>query len=299
MEHYDIAIIGGSAAGLSAAQTCGRLARKTIVFDTKENRNKPAAHAHNFFTRDGIPPSELLAIGREELKTYPSVAISYNKVINAAKQEEFFLLDTASGVQITARAIILATGVKDILPPIEGVEELWGSRIVHCPFCHGWELKDTPVALIAEGEVAYDMSTIIYHLNKDLTILTNGGAAPPVDVSHKGIKVINTHITKITAAGEGIDIKFADDTVIHKAAAYLRVKEVLFNSALAVQLGCELTEAGSVKVDEYKQTTIPNVWAVGDLSHPGLHQVSSAAAGGHMAAAMCTKQLNKEDFERQ
>ena len=297
MEHYEIAIIGGSAAGLAAAQTAGRLARKTIVFDTKENRNKPAAHAHNFFTRDGVPPSELLAIGREELKTYPSVAISYNKVINAAKQGEFFLLDTASGVQITARAIILATGVKDILPPIEGVAELWGSRIVHCPFCHGWEFKDTPVALISEGEAAYEMAPIIYHLNKDLTVLTNGGAPLPVDVSHKGITVISTPITKITAAGDGIDISFTDGTVIHKTAAYLKAKELLFNNALAVQLGCELTESGSVKVDEYKQTTIPNVWVAGDLSHPGMHQVSMAAATGHLAAAMCTRQLNKEDFE--
>jgi thioredoxin reductase len=298
MEHYEIAIIGGSSAGLAAAQTCGRSARNTIVFDTQEPRNKPAAHAHNLFTRDGIPPSALLAIGREELKTYPSVVLRNDKVINVSRQEGAFLLETASAKQISARAIILATGVKDILPPIAGAQELWGSRIVHCPYCHGWEIKDTPVALIAEGDFAYEMAPLIYHLNKDLTILTNGGTPLPVDLSHKGITIINTPIAKIAAAGEGIAITFTDGVVINKTAAYLRVKELAFNNALAIQLGCELTEAGSVKVDEFKQTSIPNVWAAGDLAHPGMHQVSIAAAGGHLAAAMCTKQLNKEDFER-
>lgn len=299
MEHYEIAIIGGSSAGLAAAQTCGRLARKTIVFDTGENRNKPTAHAHNFFTRDGIAPSELLAIGREELKTYPSVIISHHKIINASKQGADFLLETAEGKQFSAHNVILATGVKDVLPPIEGVQELWGTRIVHCPFCHGWELKDEPIALIAEGEVAYEMAVMINHLNKDMTILSNGGAPLPKDLSHKGIQVIDTPITKISAAGEGIDIRFADGSILHKTAAYLKSKELAFNNALAIQLGCELTEAGSVKVDEYKQTSIPNVWAAGDLSHPGMHQVSMAAAGGHLAAAMCIRQLNKEDFERE
>lgn len=298
MEHYEIAIIGGSSAGLAAAQTCGRLARNTVVFDTQEPRNKPTAHAHNFFTRDGIPPAELLAIGREELKTYPSVVIRQDKVVRAAKEGTSFLLETASGKQVTARAIILATGVKDILPPIAGAWELWGTRVVHCPYCHGWEIRDKPVAMIAEGDIAYEMAINIYHLNNDLTILTNGGVPLPQDLSHKGIIVIDTPIAKIAAAGEGIDINFTDGTTIHKTAAYLRVKEVAFNNTLAVQLGCELTEAGSVKVDELKQTTIPNVWAAGDIAHPFMHQVSLAASGGHLAAAMCTKQLNKEDFER-
>ncbi|SFE17684.1 Thioredoxin reductase [Chitinophaga sp. CF118] len=298
MEHYDIAIIGGSSAGLAAAQTSGRSVRRTIVFDTQEPRNKPAAHAHNFFTRDGMPPAELLAIAREEIKTYPSVAISYDKVINASKQKDHFLLETASGTQVTARGIILATGVKDILPPIEGAKELWGSRIVHCPYCHGWEIKDTPVALIASGEAAYEMAILIYHLNKDLTILTNGGEALLADINSKGITIIDTPIEKIAAAGEGIVITFTNGTAISKTAAYMKVESLAFNSALAVQLGCELTEAGSVKVDEYYQTTIPGVWAAGDLSHPGLHQISIAAAGGHLAAVMCSKQLNREDFER-
>jgi thioredoxin reductase len=297
MEHYEIAIIGGSSAGLAAAQTCGRVARNTIVFDTREPRNKPAAHAHNFFTRDGIPPAELLAIGREELKTYPSVVISNDKVIHASKEGTSFLLETAYGKQVRVRGVILATGVKDVLPPIEGVQELWGTHIVHCPYCHGWELKNTPIALIAEGEIAAEMAPMIYHLNKDLTILTNGGAS--IDLSHKGIQTINTPISKIVAANEGINITFADGSSIHKAGAYLKVKELIFNNTLAIQLGCALTEAGSVVVDEFKQTTIPNVWAAGDLAHPGMHQVSVAAAGGHLAAAMCTRQFNKEDFERE
>jgi thioredoxin reductase len=298
MEHFEIAIIGGSSAGLAAGQTCGRMVRNTVIFDTQEPRNKPAPHAHNIFTRDGMSPLEILAIAREELKKYTTVQIRQDKVVKATKQEADFLLETASGKQVTARAVILATGVRDILPPIEGAKELWGTSIVHCPYCHGYELKDTAVALIAGGDIAYEMAPMIYHLNKDLTILTNGGLPVPKDLSHKGIKVIDTPIAKIAAEGEGVAITFTNGKVLHKAAAYLRVKEMAFNNELAKQLGCELAEDGSVKVDDFKQSTIPNVWIAGDLAFPSMSQVIAAAAGGHLAAAMCTKQLNKEDFER-
>lgn len=290
----DTAIIGGASAGLAAALTLGRCTRRTIVFDTGAPRNLPAAHAQNFFTRDGTPPLEILAIGREQLRIYPSVEIVQDKVITAEKKEGHFLLGTASGQQFTTRSIILATGVKDVLPDIEGVQKLWGNKIIHCPYCHGWENKDTPVAIVVNGEDAFHITMMVHNLNKDLVVLTNGKSTIPEKLP---VTVIEKVIQRMEEDGEGLKITFADGSTLHKAAAYMRGK-VMFHNELAQQLGCELTEAGSVKVDATYQTTVPYVFAAGDLSHPGLHQVSVASTGGHIAAAVCNGMLCKEDFEK-
>lgn len=292
---FDTAIIGGASAGLAAALTLGRSARKTIVFDTGAPRNKPAAHAHNFLTQDGTPPLEILAIGRKQLKQYPSVQLEQDKVTAAVKKGPHFQLTTASGKQITARSIILATGVKDILQDIEGLEKLWGDKVVHCPYCHGWEMKDKPVAIIANGEDVMHMAPLVHNLNKDLVILTNGESTITAKMP---VPVIEKSIRRIAEDGDGIKITFADGSTLSRGGAYLRVAGIRFHNELAVQLGCELTEAGSVKVDAFYQTTVPSVFAAGDLSHPGLHQVSIAAAGGHTAAATCNRMLCVEDFEQ-
>lgn len=290
---FDTAIIGGASAGLAAALTLGRSARKTIVFDTGAPRNKPAAHAHNFLTQDGTPPLEILAIGRKQLKQYPSVQLEQDKVTAAVKKGKHFQLSTASGKQITVRSIILATGVKDIFPDIEGIEKLWGDKVIHCPYCHGWEMKDKPVAIIANGEDVMHMAPLVHNLNKDLVVLTNGKSTIPEKVP---VPVVEKSIRRIAEDGEGIKILFEDGSTLSRSGAYMRVAGIKFHNELAVQLGCELTEAGSVKVDAFYQTTVPNVFAAGDLSHPGLHQVSIAAAGGHTAAATCNRMLCVEDF---
>lgn len=292
---FDTAIIGGASAGLAAALTLGRSARKTVVFDTGAPRNRPAAHAHNFFTRDGVPPSEILAIGREQLKPYPSVQLMREEVISAEKDGAHFQLKTASGKQFSARSIILATGVKDILPDIEGVAALWGNRVIHCPYCHGWEMKDQPVAIIANGEDAAHLAALVCNLNKDVVILTNGKSTIE---ERMPVPVIEKTILKMEEDNDQMKITFSDGSSIYKGAAYLKVVRVDFRNALAQQLGCELQEGGAVKVDNMFQTTVPGVFAAGDLSHPGLHQVSIAAAGGHTAAAVCNRMLSMEDFAK-
>lgn len=292
---FDTAIIGGASAGLAAALTLGRSARKTVVFDTGAPRNRPAAHAHNFFTRDGVPPSEILAIGREQLKPYPSVQLMQEEVISAEKNGTHFQLKTASGKLFNARSIILATGVKDILPDIEGVAALWGNRIIHCPYCHGWEVRDQPVAIIANGEDAAHLAAMVRNLNKDVVILTNGKSTIEGKMP---IPVIEKTIRKVEEDNDQIKITFTDGSSVHKHAAYLKAVRLDFRNALAQQLGCELQEGGAVKVDPMFKTTVPGVFAAGDLSHPGFHQISMAAAGGHAAAAVCNGMLSMEDFAK-
>lgn len=302
IQPFDVAIIGGASAGLSAALILGRSARKTVVFDTGDPRNKPAAHAHNVFTRDGVSPLEILAIGREQLKAYPSVSIVQEKVITTAREDGVFRLETASGGIFTARKIILATGLKDILPDIKGIQALWGDKVIHCPYCHGWEVRNSPVALIGNDDIAYHQTTLIYNLNKDLTIFTNGkatfSAEQQAKLQERGVGLIETPVTAIEDDADGIRLILADGTVHHKKASYVKAVGFHFHNELAVQLGCELEEGGAIKVDEFQQTTVPDVMAAGDVSHPMMHMVMTAAAGGIRAGAFCNGQMAKDEFEK-
>ncbi|WP_119079111.1 NAD(P)/FAD-dependent oxidoreductase [Chitinophaga alhagiae] len=298
----EVAVIGGATAGLAAALTLGRCMRNAIVFDTGSPRNKPAAHAHNFFTRDGTPPSELLRIAREQLVLYPSVQVEQAAILSAAAENGRFILQADNGHTYRAQRVVIATGVKDDLPAIPGVAELWGSKLFHCPYCHGWEVKDLPVALFGSGEMAYEFTRLLYQLNKDLVICTNGPAAFTKEqlqsLARRHIKVLEEKVAKVEDAPGGIQITFSDGTVLHKSAAYVKTS-LVYHTELAVQLGCELTEQGSIKVNGLYETSVAGVLAAGDVSGSTPHQVSAAAASGHMAGAMCNNGLAKEAFEEQ
>lgn len=298
---YEAAIIGGSAAGLAAALTLGRTLRKTVVFDTGAPRNEPSPHAHNFFTRDGTPPSELLRIGREQLKPYNTVSLRNARVTKAQKQDNIFVLTLEDGTTVSTRKVILATGLKDILPEIKGMRELWGRQVIHCPYCHGWEVKDRPIAIMMNGEAAFEMTVLIRNWNKDLRLFTNGPSMVPQEarewMEDKGIAIKETPITSLHRDGDGVRILFGDGQEEKLAALYAR-GSYHFNNELAVQLGCALGETGSVQVDEMQQTTVPGIFAAGDLAHPGMHQVSLAAAAGHKAGIACSRSLIMEEHER-
>ncbi|RPD41396.1 NAD(P)/FAD-dependent oxidoreductase [Chitinophaga barathri] len=298
---YEVAIIGGSSAGLAAALTLGRFARRTIVFDNGAPRNKPAAHAHNFFTRDGEPPAELLRIAREQLKPYPSVELHSITVASAEKNNGGFLLTTATGEHIQVKKIIITTGVKDVLPPVTGMQQLWGEAVFHCPYCHGWEVKGEPVAIIANGDAAWHFAQIVSRLNKNITFLTNGPSILSIEqtekLQRKGFSIIETPLASIQKENNGIRISFADGTSIQKTAAYYRGEALEFRNEIAKQLGCQLGETGAVIINPMHETTVPGVFAAGDVSHERLHQVSVAAAGGHTAAGSCNGQLCAEEFE--
>ncbi|MGX5819758.1 NAD(P)/FAD-dependent oxidoreductase [Chitinophaga lutea] len=295
----EVAVIGGSSAGLAAALTLGRCGRQAVVFDGGAPRNKPAAHAQNFFTRDGTPPAELLRIGREQLAPYPSIRLHGDIVAQAEHRPEGFFLTTAAGVNFLARRIILATGVKDQLPDIPGLAALWGGKVFHCPFCHGWEARNVPIALLANGEAAADAATVIWNWNKDMLLCTNGPSTIPAEraaqLQRQGIVLLETPVTSIDDTPDGIRLHFADGTSAEKSVGYIKAP-LIFQNGIARQLGCKLTESGSVEVDAMQATSVPGVFAAGDVAHPGMHQVSMAAATGHMAAAACFRGLNMEIF---
>ncbi|NML23583.1 NAD(P)/FAD-dependent oxidoreductase [Pseudoflavitalea sp. G-6-1-2] len=298
----EVAIIGGASAGLSAALTLGRARRRTIVFDAGEPRNKPAAHAQNIFTRDGTPPLELLRIAREQLKPYTSVQFSQSRVTGITQQSNRFIITNNKGETFSARRVILATGLTDLLPEIKGLKALWGGKVIHCPYCHGWEVRDEPVALINNGKAAEHVVPLVYNLNKQVQLFTNGTAelSPKFKewLAGNNIPVIESTVTELIDYPAGVVVKTADGKQSQVTAVYVRATGYKFHNELAVQLGCSLTEEGAVVVDEHFQTTVPGVFAVGDLSHPMAHQVIFAASSGTKAGIACNGGLIMQDYEQ-
>ncbi len=295
---YEVIVVGGSSAGLSAALTLGRTMRHTLVLDGGAPRNKPAGHAHNLFTRDGTPPAELLRIAREQLVPYETVQLQEAYVTAAAKTDSGFLLTTQDGAKYAAKKVVLTTGVKDDLADIPGLRGLWGNRVIHCPYCHGWEVRHQSVCVIANGEVAEHYGITLSNWHSDITFLTQGEStisAETIDkFKEKGYVIKTTAIATLEESGSGVKVKLEGGEELTVGAVYYRPEKLRFHNSLAEQLGCELSPEGVVTVNATFETTVPGVFAAGDLTHPGLHQLYMAAMGGHLAGTNANRQLTQE-----
>ncbi|HUM72484.1 MAG TPA: NAD(P)/FAD-dependent oxidoreductase, partial [Chloroflexota bacterium] len=176
---YDVIIVGGSAAGLSAALVLGRFRRHVLICDHQKPRNAPAEAAHNFFTRDGTPPAELLRIGREQLRPYATVEHCLAEVVSITAVDNGFALQTSDGAVLQSRRVLLATGVRDELPAIPGLADYWGKGGVHhCPYCHGWEVRDQKIVIIGNGEVVSHLAALLSALSTDISACLYGDPRP-------------------------------------------------------------------------------------------------------------------------
>ncbi len=292
---YDVAIIGGGAAGLSAALVLGRARRKVLVCDSGQPRNQPSHAVHGFFTRDGISPAELLHIGREQLAPYP-VEIVHSKVTDIIPGQAFSIT-LEDGRTEQARKILLATGMQDKLPAIPGMADFWGSSVFLCPYCHGWEVRDQPLAVISSGEEGFMFTRTIRNWSADLVLCTNGesglNAEQLAQLNRLSIRVIETPIQQLTGTdGQLQQLIFEDGTVLDRSALFVR-SQFYQHSPLAAQLGCQIDEHGLVKIDEKGFTGIPGVYASGDMATQS--QVILAASSGAKAAFMLNFELIFED----
>jgi len=286
--------VGASNAGLSAALTLGRSRRRVLVLDGGPPRNASAAHAHNFFTRDGTPPLELLRIGREQLAPY-DVLVRPVEARAARATAVGFALQLADDTEVTARALILATGITDLLPDIPGFRELWGRGVYHCPYCHGWEIRDQRVAVYANGPMSFHAAVLLHHWAPQPTLCTNGpadlDAAQLATLRGLGVRLVETSVAALEAGPAGMQaIVFSDGSRLPVDAVFARVAQQQ-RTDLAAQLGCAFTEDGLyVQVNPFGLTSVPDVYAAGDLTGP-FQQVVAAAAAGAMAAAMLNNEL--------
>ncbi len=285
--HVDVAVIGGSNAGLSAALTLGRSRRNVALIDDSTPRNAPAGHAHNIYTRDGTPPGELRRIGREQLRPY-GVHFLNTRVTEAGGSKGRFQLSLADGKPLSAARVLLATGVSDDLPDIPGLRELWGKSVFTCPYCHGWEVRDTPLAVLGDGDTGYGYARMIQNWSRDLTLITGE------NLEARGIGVVEAEVTEYEHhKGELSALHLSDGRRVARQAVFMRPPMSL-RGDLHERLGCALSDDGlKVVADEMGRTSVPGVYAAGDMVNP-MHAVIVAAASGTKAAAMMNHELIME-----
>lgn len=299
-EIYDCIIIGGGAAGLSAALVLGRARRKVLVCDKGNPRNSPAHESHSFFTRDGTNPLELLNIGRKQLEHYPTVEFRQIKVREIKKIGESFEVVLDDKTTRISRKILLAFGVKDEFPDIENFEQLWGDTVFHCPFCHGYEVRDEPLAVVGNGEIGVLKIALLKSWSKDLVLCTNGKA----DLSDEQRQLLAKHHVAVREEKivrlEGTKGKL--ETIIFETGENLARRGMLIHleqhprSDLAEKLGCELTNSGHIKIDNFSETSVKGVYAAGDVTSMMQSIAVSVAQGSVAAGGGIVHSLIREDF---
>ncbi len=297
---YDCIIVGGGAAGLSAALALGRARRRVLVCDRGNPRNAPAHESHNFFTRDGTNPLELLKIGREQLKPYKTVEFQSIGVKEIEKQADQFEVVFDDGSIKKSRKILLAFGVTDEFPAIENFGDFWGKSVFHCPYCHGYEVRDQPLAIVGNGEVGVGMAALLKSWSADLVLCTNGRAELSTEQrellrKHK-VVVREEKIVRFEGVNGGLEhIVFEAGARLARRGMLIRPKQKL-RSNLAEKLGCELNDSGLIKVADLNETTIKGVYAAGDITLP-MQSIAVAVAQGAVAAgAGINHALSQEDF---
>lgn len=294
-ERYDTVIVGGSNAGLSAALMLGRGRRRVLVCDTGKPANAPAHEAHGFFTRDGTPPSELLRIGREQLQPYMSVELRHVAITGATSDDTGFAVALSDGTTVQTRSLLLATGVQPVFPAIEGVAERWGEGVNQCPYCHGWEVRDQPLAVYAAGDHGFHYALMIANWSRDIIALTDGPAAFSDaqwdTLKAREIRVQEGRIARLEGPGRTLAaIIFADGTRLPRHGLFMAPGKRQ-HSDLAAQLGCALTPDGSVQVNPFGLTSVPGVYAAGDMTHIMMQSLPVAVAEGATAGAMLNNAL--------
>jgi thioredoxin reductase len=301
-EIWDCVIVGGGAAGLSAGLVLGRARRRTLVVDSGQQSNLAAEGIGGLLGHDGRSPAELYAAGRTELARYPAVEVRNAETIAAERNGDEFVLTLADGRRERTRRVLLAMGMDYRPPVLPGLAELWGRSVFHCPFCHGWEVRDQPLAVMANGERAVHSSLLLRCWSSDIVLLTNGPA--DLDDDHlarleaAGIAIDERHIAELAADdGRLAAVVFTDGTRLARSA--LLVATTLHQrTSLAEQLGADYGEPtpltqDKIEVDSLYRTTAPGVFAAGDVSAQ-MPQVAVAIAAGSLAATAVVRSLLDE-----
>jgi thioredoxin reductase len=297
--NFEIIIIGGSYSGLSAAMSLGRALRDVLIIDSERPRNKQTPYSHNFLTQDGKTPMQIATLAKEQVSQYKTVKFYNGLAVRGAKTDKGFEIRTQAGDLFYSKKLILATGLKDIIPDIKGFAECWGISVIHCPYCHGYEVKNEKTGILGNGDYGFEFSRLVNSWTKDLTLYTNGKSTLTTEQTEK----LKKH--NISVVEDGIDcfeqingkiqnIVFNDNSKTSITAIYAR-PELVQHSEIPAQLGCELTEQGIVKVDAAQKTTIHGVFACGDNSNSS-RDIALAVSTGMVAGGTCNKEIIQEEF---
>jgi len=304
-QSFDVAVIGGGAAGLSAALVLARARRAVIVIDAGSPRNAPADGVHGFLTRDGIRPAELVAVGRQEVEGYGGTIVRGHAQA-ARRTDAGFEVTLADGTVIRARRLIVTTGLVDDLPDVASVRERWGRDILHCPYCHGWEVQDQPVGILATGPMAVHQALLFRQLTPDVVLFQHTAPALTVEQAEQlaalDIRIVPGIVDALEVADDHLTgIRLRDGTVVARRALVVAPRFVAQSQVLAT-LGLHPVQhplgiGEYIPSDDSGRTEVPGVWVAGNVTDLKA-QVVTAASGGVTAAAAINADLIAEDTRR-
>jgi thioredoxin reductase len=285
---YDVIVVGGSFAGLSAALHLARARRKVLLLDAGLPRNRFADEAHGLLGHDGRPPTAILRDARSQLLRYPTVEIRTGEASVVERIDDGFAVGLSSGAEARARRLVLATGVTDTLPPIPGLRERWGESVLHCPYCHGYEVRDLPLAVLAAHPMSPHQALLIPDWGPT-TYFTQGEFEPePAELqafAARGVAIERTPIVALLGEAPGLDgVRLADGRELNVAAIFTAPRTAP-TTPLAAMLGCEHEDGPTgpfIKIDQWGATSVEGVWAAGDAATP-MHNATLASAAGVLA----------------
>ncbi|GAB2829911.1 NAD(P)/FAD-dependent oxidoreductase [Ferruginibacter profundus] len=298
-KNFDVIIIGGSYAGLAAAMTLGRALRQVLIIDSGAPCNASTPHSHNFLTQDGNSPAAIAALAKQQVEKYNTVQFYKAIATRAIKNEKGFEIHLASGEVFYAGKLIFATGIRDILPGIEGFAACWGISVLHCPYCHGYEVRDQKTGIIGNREYGYELAVLISNWTNDLTLYTNGASAISMEQKSKlekhHIAIVEKEIDRLEHTNGYVQhIIFKDGTKTSVKAIY--APQPFKQHSLVAELpGCQLTDEGYIKTDALQETTVKGVFACGDNA-TRMRTLANAVAMGTTAGIAVNKKIIFEEF---
>ena len=298
---YEVIVIGGGAAGLSAALVLGRSRRRTLVVDAGEPRNAPAAHMQGYLSRDGMSPAEFLALGREEIARY-GVELVRDRVVDVTSG---FAVTLADGETVRARRLVIATGLKDELPAVPGVAERFGRDVIHCPYCHGWEVRDQAFGVLATTPMSVHQALMVSQWSKDVTLFLHTVAESELTdddlrrLAAAGVSEVPGEVADLVVDDDRLTGVRLTDGTTHPREAVFVAPRAIPQTGLLEKLGADMQETpfGAYPVvDPTGLTTVPGVWAVGNAMGFG-EQVVNAASAGYRAGATINGELLMTDLD--
>jgi thioredoxin reductase len=292
----DVLIVGGGPAGLAAAMALGRMLKSALICDDARPRNAASSHANNLPGFDGVNPAEWRAKVRQELAKYRTIEFFEGTVLSVTRENQLFVAELANGEKRSFRKVILAHGIVDRLPEAPGFRELWGKSVFHCPYCHGFEVRGKRLGVVANGMFAEHLTPMVSALSADVILFTQGKAlldpATLEAFKKRGLQIVESHITALDYSAEklhsvacGPDLRFGRDALFLGPMPPLVMK-----SSIGENLSCEKNYMGFFKVDEMRRTTVPGVFAAGDIMSMA-HSVAGAVAAGQMAGPGAVMEL--------
>jgi len=298
-QQFDVIIVGGSYSGLAAAMALGRALKTVLIIDSAKPCNIQTPYSHNFITHDGEEPLEIVAQAMQQVKRYRTVEFFNGLAIEGSKTNNRFKIKVETGETFVAKILVFATGIKDLLPDISGMVACWGISVLHCPYCHGYEVRNQKTGILGNGEVGFDFVRLISNWTSDLSLFTNGPSTLTVDQTQQlevnKIEIIEKQIVEMEHNNGKINsIIFTDNARLPVKVLYAPTS---FDQHCKIpeMMGCELTEEGYIKIDAFHETSVKGVFASGDNSSR-MRTLANAVATGTTAGMVASKKLILEEF---